>query len=570
MDSTCRARLDKRFLTNHDLLSVPSGGTGLAREARRRACRRKAKVIAVPDPLRSPVVLDGIVSDEKLSDLLGLGTEYAELDYKSSLDLDDKRQLLELVKDVAAMEVRGGYILGGVGPDGKPTGDLDGGDLKVFDEARLVPKLRRWLPEPLKLVTRVTERQGHRTVVIYVERHPAGLVFIERDGTYSENGKEKFLFRKGEVFWRDGTRSVRLGQRGFEEVIEGRVDEAKDTWMDEQREIRRREQMEYEAASKGSGPLGSVNFDLDRAGLNAGALELVRRDDNIALRHLFNEALARARSLIDRGELDPELNDLLDRLICLAATFLSYGQDDSLADVFGVLTQIYSMPLQQGDAQRFAYSSAINPSELAPRIWLQIIERVYALGSLAVRKENWEAVRMLTLQQPQKIDTYERNWLRHTITMASRAQHFQERKQGQTIEVSLLMLARADAARLDCLRSDGIGPNDDELIASLAEFDALSNIVAIDGAGEAAGRYFYPNFARFESHRVIPIVERLLRDPEMREILFTRSDSQLAQALAVIGHFAEQEGMRFFGFAGWDDYISKFISENGPPTSIKP
>ena len=175
---------------------------------------------------------------------------------------------------------------------------------------------------------------------------------------------------------------------------------------------------------------------------------------------------------------------------------------------------------------------------------------------------------MLTLQQPQKVDTYERNWLRHTITMASRAQHFHEQSGGQTIEVSLLMLARADAARLDCLRSDGIGGDDDDLITSLVEFDALSNIVAIDSAGEAAGRYFYPNFARFESRRVIPIVSRLLSDPEMREILFTHGDPELAEALAVIGHLAEQEGLRFFGFAGWDDDINCFISERAPPGSI--
>ena len=262
----------------------------------------------MPDPLRSPVVLDGIVSDEKLTELLGLGTEYAELDFKSMIDLDDKRHMLELVKDVAAMEVRGGYILTGIGPDGRPTGKLDGRDLKAFDEARLVPKLRRWLPEPLKLVTRMTERHGHQVVVVCVERHPAGIAFIERDGTYTEEGKEKVMFRKGDVFWRDGTRSVRLSQAGLEDVIEGRIKEAKDAWMDEQREIRRREQSEYEAASKGLGPLGSVNLDLDQAGLNAAALELVRQEDDIALQHLLDEALGRGRGLIGRGELEPELN----------------------------------------------------------------------------------------------------------------------------------------------------------------------------------------------------------------------------------------------------------------------
>lgn len=513
------------------------------------------------DPLSSPVVLDGTVSDEKLSDLLGLGAEYAELDFKATIDLDDKKQMLELVKDVDAMEVRGGYILLGVGPDGKLTGGLDRVDLGVFDEARLVPKLRKWLPEPLKVVTRVTKRQDHDVVLIYVERHPAGLAFIEKDGSYMQKGKERFVFRKGDVYWRDGTRSVRLSQRGFEEVIHTRIQEAKHEWMDEQRQIRQRERVEHEAASQGPGPLGSVNLDLDLPELNVAALELVRQDDVIALRYLLTEALTRARVLIARADVDPELNDLLDRLACLAATFLTYEREAAFAQVIDLIAKIYSIPVQETDGRRFAYSTSISPTQLAPRIWLQIIERIYALGALAVRLENWKAVRLLTLQRPSKIDGYYRNWLRHTITMAARAEHFQHQEHGRATEISLLLLVRADVARLDCLRSDGIGPEDDELLTSLVEFDVLSNIVAIDDAGEPDGRYFYPNFGRFESRRAITVVERLLRDPEMRGILFTRSDTKLADALEIIGSMAQKEGIRFFGFSGWGDEVDRFIYE---------
>jgi len=62
-----------------------------------------------------PVVLDGIVSDEKLAELLVLGTEYAELDFKRVIDLGEKRQEVELARDVGGMLVRGGYILAGSG-----------------------------------------------------------------------------------------------------------------------------------------------------------------------------------------------------------------------------------------------------------------------------------------------------------------------------------------------------------------------------------------------------------------------------------------------------------------------
>ena len=58
--------------------------------------------------LSGPVVLDGIVSDEKLAELLVLGTEYAELDFKRAIDLGEKRQEVELARDVGGMLVRGG------------------------------------------------------------------------------------------------------------------------------------------------------------------------------------------------------------------------------------------------------------------------------------------------------------------------------------------------------------------------------------------------------------------------------------------------------------------------------
>src|SRR4051794_14306032 len=101
------------------------------------------------DALSSPVVVDGIVTDEKVAELLGLQAEYPELDYKTAIDLASTEGKVELAKDVGALQARGGYILIGVNGDGTPSGQLDGADPRRFDEANLVPALLRWLPEPL-------------------------------------------------------------------------------------------------------------------------------------------------------------------------------------------------------------------------------------------------------------------------------------------------------------------------------------------------------------------------------------------------------------------------------------
>jgi len=425
----------------------------------------------------------------------------------------------------------------------------------------------RYLSEPLELRTSVIRHDGHLVPLICVLPSAEGCSFFCADGKYEKNGKEKVAFRQGEVFWRDGTRSVRLSQQGFEQVVERRIATEKEQWIQEQQEIRRRERSELEAARSArelvDAPLGSVHLDLAPNELRLAALDLVRKNDTVAMRHLMNDATHRARALIERDDIDSGLADLLDKLACLAGTFVEYEQDAWLNRVLDVLVDIYAMPLREGDVRRFGYSTTIGPSEPASRVWLLIIERVYGVGGLAVRRNRWNAVRSLTLQLPQSVAelAYDTNWLRHTLTMASRAQQFEHAEANKT---SVLTLARGVAARLECLRPDE--PNDEALLTSIAQFDVLSNVVAIDDAGTVDGRVFYTNFARFRQSRIQRIVERLLTDASMRGVLFHRGDAALAVALGEIGRRAHEEGFLYDGFESWDNTpVGTFISEHMPP-----
>jgi hypothetical protein len=511
--------------------------------------------------LNGPVVLDGIVSDEKLAELLVLGTEYPELDFKRMIDLADKRQEVELARDVGGMLVRGGYILAGIGPDARATGDMDGMDLAVFDEARLVPKLRKWLPEPLNLVTRITEREGHRVVVIYVERSQAGVAFMRADGAYPKGSDTAHRFRKGDAFWRNGSRTERLSGQGHEEIIQRRIEDAKAGWMAEQREMRRHGLAETAGAASASRPLGAVNLDLEQSELNTAVLEFARgTSDTIGFNYLLNEALDRARALLARSDADAEFGDLLDRLTCLAATLMRYAQAEWLRRVVEVLAAIYRMPAKPEIVEQYEYGTQITPTDLAPRVWLAIIERVYGLGALAVREERWHAIRDLTLQPGAGKVDYHKNWLSQAINLASRAQQLDGK-------VSVLTVARTDVVRLDCLRSDGVASDDDELLTTLAQFDVLSNVVALDGAGlRSGGGVYFPNFARFYGHRVAPVVERLTSDMDMRGKLLARlDDAELAQALNTIGTYATSVGWHFDGFTSWSQPVAEFIRLNLPP-----
>jgi hypothetical protein len=520
-------------------------------------------------PLNSPVVLDGIVSDEKLAELLALQAEYPELDYKEALDLTETGSKIELAKDIGAMQVLGGYILLGVDDDGVPVGGFDGIDLRPFDEASLKPAMLRYMAGPLQLRSRVSEYDGKTVVIVYVGPHPAGCAFFTAVGNYRRNDRDHTPFRAGDVFWRDGTSSTRMTQAGLETVIARRIATAKTEWFDEQRELRRSEREAAEAAADAHRPLGAVNVDMHPREMSLAALELVRVGDDIALRYLLNEATARARRFIDAGEIEDELSALLDRIICLAATFLEYEQWAWFDRVVTLMREIYSMPLGERDAERFGYSMHIGPGEPAPRIWLQLMIRLYALGALAVRRRRWAAVRTLTLQVPDRLMEYENNWLRHSITMMSRAQHFQGEEDGRPVELSLLSLAQEQAALLDCLRPDGLGADHDDLLTSLAQFDLLTNIVAVtDRPDLGFGQTFYPNFARLNQQRIQPVVDTLLSDVEMRSALGAQDDERFATALRAVGDVASREGLRYNGFRGWAyTRVADFLALHPPADS---
>jgi hypothetical protein len=69
-----------------------------------------------------PIVVEPVVSAEKLRDLLARGTEYPTLEFKRELPIETKTGIIELAKDVGAMQVQGGYIVIGVDGRGNPSG----------------------------------------------------------------------------------------------------------------------------------------------------------------------------------------------------------------------------------------------------------------------------------------------------------------------------------------------------------------------------------------------------------------------------------------------------------------
>lgn len=513
-----------------------------------------------PQP-HEPVVVEPVVNREKLRELLALETEYPTLDFKSGCDLGEKREQVELAKDVGALSVRGGFLVIGVDGQGRPTGKLTVEQAKLFDEARLRPKLLKWLPDTLEIYSQAHDVDGHQVVLVHVAPNPAGCAFFRADGQYDQPGKaSKVVFRKGEVFYRDGTQSVRLNHQGLEQVIRQRVERERDRWEAERAESYRRLADELRAGAAGQhvaqGPAVEFNLALQPEVLAEAAIELLRANDDIPLRRLLSRAVPDLRVLFRSGD-EEGVTGLLDRLTCLAATFLELGRSEWFEQVIDTLVQIYGVGFENE-------APIVNaPPRHSAVLWLAITERAMALGAFAVRRSDWRAVRDLVARRHPDMHEMYITWLRHAMTMASRAELLTTRDGNHEVLDSLLSRARNVVRRLEWLRPD-VEPEDENILTSLTQFDFLAALVAMADSDNKSSTF--PNFARFYAQRTQPAAQRLLREPEMRKILYPGDDHQLADALHTIDREAQRAGFRYDGWEGYTRDVNAFIREQGVGT----
>lgn len=501
------------------------------------------------------VIVEPVVSEEKLRQLLDEQAESGSLDFKSECDLASKAALVELAKDIGAMQLRGGYIVVGADDRGRPVVGLKPEHLALFDESRLRAKLRKWLPEPLELLAAIHEISGRTLVLLFVGPSPDGWAVFRADGQYESGGRSITAFRKGDVFARHGSASepwTSDDQRfAFDQVVASRKEEWRRGLAADFAKITEGTQ----ATTLAAAPASALTWKLDGDSFEAALIEQLRAHDDIPMKLLL-EGLPVDASLLARQPAQvSDLSTLFDRLVCLAALGIRLDRPSVVMDAMHALGDVYGVGFEIArEPSRWAIT--------APGFWLQLVERAVGLGALAVRRERWETVRQLAVYRGDGDDwRHWRSWLRHGMTMAARSQLFIEKEDGQEVERSLISLAHRVVTRLDCLRG-GLEANDERLLDSLCQFDGLACLAAIAEWGLATSG-FYPNFSRFYTHRTEPIFERLLRDDALRRAIFPLSDQELASALRGLDALAHRESLRFAGWDGYtDDRIVRFLKAN--------
>jgi hypothetical protein len=492
------------------------------------------------------------LSRQQLIHLLEVGHESEQLDYKQECDLSNRKAAMEIAKDVAAMQVEGGHIVVGADDHGNPVPPgLSPEHQKLFDEATLRPKLAKWLPESFELRTAVHELDDCTFAIIYVAPSADGFCVFKDDGKYSDGGRDRFVFRKGEVFARHGTSSERWRQSDIDRIRQNMAASLKEQWRADLREDLTQLGIAHGAQRLIEGPAANFTWRLDTATFESATLELLRRNDDIPLQRFLNELAADAAPLVEGREWD-ELTTLVGRAISLAAQAITYQRRKWLNLALDAMSNIYRLGFDPSGYQRNDGKSE--------DLWLIVVEHLLALGALAVRKGDWEAVRAITVRPPGGSDDYYPTWLRHGLTMGARANKFGS---GQNTK-SLITMAAERAGSLPALRPD-VSVEDERLTTSLCQFDILAAITIIGATGEVDTRGWYANFARFYTSRAEPVVKRLLEDPSMRAVIFPRSDEDLAAALREIDRMATNEGSRFSGWYGFDNAtVGDFLAKHPP------
>ena len=504
-------------------------------------------------------VIEPVVSEEKVRQLLDEQHESELLDYKTRICLDEPRDVVELAKDVGAMQIDGGFIIAGADSHGVLTNELTERDVTLLDEATVRPKLAKYLPEPFEIRCAHYIIDGKRVAIVYVAPNPDGFSIFK--ATANHDGRP--VFRAGEVYARHGTSSEPWRQADIKKVFEKQVAAEKQNWRYEFASYIEQAQRGSQTQNLSRAPVSTLTWQLDEENFIAIIVEQLRLGDTIPFTLLINRIPTEAKALLtsDRAE---DFLTLLDRLTCLAALFLNLDKPKEFGRALDALNRIYDIGLSQSGEGR---------SDLAlkaSKLWLEIIRRVYALGALAVRRDNWNAVRSLIIQRPRGLVRGEshNNWLRHTLTMASRAGDFHQQQDGKQVEVPLLSLCQQTALHNACLSED---VDEDSLLDSVVQFDVFFNLVALSSQTRTFGEDYYPNFSRFYSHRSDPAFRRIVEDKAVREALLISDGDQLAALLRKLFKSARQESFRYSGWDGvFDRVVITFLDEHPEGDSRTP
>jgi hypothetical protein len=523
--------------------------------------------------MRSPVVVDGRTDEEKLHELIAIGAEYDELDFKATLDLGDKRKALDFAKDCISMNTTaGGYIVIGLLDDGRPAIDQAIVDARQFDSADLGQLVGKFVNVPTRIYSQRHEVDGRVVVLVAVLPTPSLLpALISHIGQYERGGGRMLtVLTPGVLYTRSGSQNVTASDGHWSQLLE-----------------RYREQVVKEAregidaltrgfvealGQAGTGaPLALPPLLLDAD--NGTFLEAFRQHldapSGIPLQRLLRQAVTVASFTVD-GDIPARLN-ALDKLALAALEALQYDKREVFDRIVDSIHRVY---ISGGDIDTYGTPLTRPRDVKIAQFWLEVLLRVYLVGAAAVRENQWWAVSGL-VRRPVDIGSRDpfATWLRHGLVYASRANLLSgQNEQGGLILSMARELGQSDVAfrqDIPVVPSLGLGESPtqtDTLLDSLAQFDVAYCIVMATTQPEKEEFGFYPSCAALRQDRAQPAIRSIASSEDVRRALVPGSDNiEFANAIKQVFRWAVAESRKYRSF--WpgidhDPQVASFVEAN--------
>ena len=362
------------------------------------------------------IVVDGRTDREKLVELLRVGGECTELDFKERVDLGDAEQKLNFVKDAISMYNRypGGYLVVGATDEGEPSeicGDMDWGQL---DGAKLADLVSKYVDVTLCPISALHELDGHAyRLICFKSPEDALLIPFSKMGQYKnpKTGRQEVVFRPGDIIRRDGAqnRPVEYSQWGeilrrHDEIV--REDESKRINLLVDR---------LTAALEGRGKTPPLVPGVDDASL-ARTLAACFENGEIAKLERFVAQLSSSRS--------PSEGDLVG-ITAMASYSLLYKIDDLFKSSLGALYGIYAGI--DGALGR----TALDKTDIAVAI--------YEIGAMATALGRWDKILPLVGRgSPAKGGFFYASWLRDCQVYFTKSDRSDDKGASQLISLALL------------------------------------------------------------------------------------------------------------------------------------
>jgi len=504
-----------------------------------------------------PFAVDGSVSAEKLTELLAVGTEYAELDFKRELNLakgQDKHRV-DFASDVAALSSlpQGGYIVVGADDYGQLVGaEFAQPSPAQYDEATLRQIVAGYVEGPVRLAVGLHAVDDRKVAVVYVGPTDDALPpVMRREGSYTlPGGDTKIAFRAGDVYVREGTSSIRMQHKNWPLLLANfrsrvRAEAAHDT----QDVVGRLAEM----LRGGIDTPVVVDIAMGPADFERAVASALSADDLAAVRRALHQTGPARRRWTDPGHND-EIETALDRMVAAAAVAVQHANRECFNFAVGLMFELYTAALSSSAET----TARPGHQHQAAWLWRSVAARVLALLAMIVRFRAWAFVPDLVLKQigPGGDDYTYHSWMRHAVTEASR-QNLLLQEDGAPANGALLSFAREAVRRVPALRFDLAAEEvdrqtllppegePDDLLDSLCQADFLWCLVVVTKCHASRwdiGHEFYPSCSAYFAGRTQPLVNEIVGSDAIRLALFgSGSDFDLGPAIAEVDATAGQQ-----------------------------